>query len=60
VSRWLFRGLHSLLFPGLYTSRPLWDIVVIAFMVGGTALSVTSIVLAWRALGSSVARLLRS
>lgn len=60
VSRWLYRGLHSLLFPGLYTSRPLWDIVVIAFMVGGTALSVTSILLAWRALGSSVARLLRS
>ena len=48
VSRWLYHGLHSLDFPWLYTHRPLWDIVVIAFMAGGTALSVTSIVLAFR------------
>jgi hypothetical protein len=48
VSRWLYTGLHSLNFPWLYNHRPLWDIVVITFMVGGTALSVTSIVLAWQ------------
>jgi len=48
VSRWLYHGLHSLDFPWLYNHRPAWDIVVIAFMLGGTALSVTSIVLAWR------------
>jgi hypothetical protein len=29
----------------------LWDIVVIAFMTGGTALCVTSLILAWRVLG---------
>ncbi len=48
VARWLYHGLHSLDFPWLYAHRPLWDIVVIAFMLGGAALSVTSLVLAWR------------
>ena len=35
--RWLYNGLHSFNFPWLYNYRPLWDIVVIAFMLGGTA-----------------------
>jgi len=51
VSRWLYHGLHSFDFPWLYNYRPLWDIVVITFMVGGTALCVTSLILAWRVLG---------
>jgi hypothetical protein len=51
VSRWLYHGLHSLDFPWLYNYRPLWDIVVITFMIGGTALCVTSLILAWRVLG---------
>jgi hypothetical protein len=51
VNRWLYSGLHSFNFPWLYNYRPLWDIVVIAFMLGGTALSVTSLVLAWRVIG---------
>ena len=51
ASRWLYHGLHSLDFPWLYDHRPAWDIVMIAFMLGGTAVSVTSIVLAWRVLG---------
>ena len=51
MSRWLYNGLHSFNFPWLYNYRPLWDIVVIAFMLGGTALSVTSLVLAWRVIG---------
>jgi len=55
VSRWLYHGLHSLDFPWLYAYRPLWDIVVITFMLGGTALSVTSLVLAWRVLGRRIA-----
>ena len=54
VNRWLYHGLHSLNFPVLYNRRPLWDIVVITFMVGGTALSMTSLVLAWRALGKKL------
>jgi hypothetical protein len=51
VSRWLYNGLHSLNFSWLYNYRPLWDIVVITFMLGGTALCVTSLILAWRVLG---------
>jgi len=60
VGRWLYNGLHSLDFPWLYNYRPLWDIVVIAFMLGGTALCVTSVVLAWRVVGRTLARPFRS
>ncbi|MGE0443891.1 MAG: hypothetical protein AB7P99_01585 [Vicinamibacterales bacterium] len=56
VNRWLYRGLHSLDFPWLYRSRPFWDIVVITFMLGGTALTVTSLVLAWRLLARTLVR----
>jgi hypothetical protein len=52
TTRWLYHGLHSLDFPWLYEHRPLWDIVVITFMLGGTALCVTSLILAWRVIGS--------
>jgi hypothetical protein len=58
VNRWLYHGLHSLNFPSLYNHRPLWDIVMITFMVGGTALSVTSLVLAWRAVGKKLRQIL--
>jgi hypothetical protein len=51
MSRWAYHGLHSLDFPWLYNYRPLWDVVVITFMVGGTALCVTSLILAWRVVG---------
>lgn len=51
VTRWVYHGLHSLDFPWLYNHRPAWDIVVIAFMIGGTALCVTSLILAWRVVG---------
>jgi hypothetical protein len=57
MSRWLYHGLHSLDFPWLYNYRPLWDIVVITFMIGGTALCVTSLILAWRVLGRKLAGL---
>jgi len=52
MSRWLYHGLHSLDFPWLYDHRPLWDIVVITVMLGGTALGVTALILAWRVLGA--------
>ena len=55
VSRWLYHGLHSLDFPWLYKYRPLWDIVVITLMLGGTAICVTSIMLAWRVLARKLA-----
>ncbi len=51
VDRWLYHGLHSMNFPWLYNHRPAWDVIVIAFMIGGTALSVTSLVMAWQVLG---------
>ena len=57
--RWLYNGLHSFNFPWLYNHRPLWDIVVITFMLGGTALCVTALVLAWRALGKKLRQLSR-
>jgi hypothetical protein len=57
MNRWLYHGLHSLDFPWLYEYRPLWDVVVIAFMVGGTALCVTSLILAWRVVGRRLSRL---
>lgn len=50
-SRWnrsLYHGLHSLNFPWLYRYRPLWDILVLFLLLGGIALCVTSMLLAWR------------
>jgi len=56
MSRWLYHGLHSLDAPWLYAHRPAWDIVVITFMLGGTALGVTSLILAWRVIGRTLWR----
>jgi hypothetical protein len=50
-SRWLFQGLHSMDLPWLYRYRPLWDILLLSLLAGGTWLSITSIVLAVRVLG---------
>jgi hypothetical protein len=36
----------------------LWDIVVISFMLGGTALCVTSLILAWGVLARNIARVI--
>jgi hypothetical protein len=49
-NRWLYHGLHSMNLPWLYEHRPAWDMVVLALMLGGAALSVTSLILAWRVL----------
>ncbi|MGE3512544.1 MAG: PepSY domain-containing protein [Vicinamibacterales bacterium] len=57
VSRWLYHGLHSLDVPWLYNHRPLWDIVVLALMLGGTALCATSLVLAWQVVLRKTVRL---
>jgi hypothetical protein len=56
MSRWLYHGLHSLDVPWLYNHRPAWDIVVIAFMLGGTALGITSLMLASRVVGRTLSR----
>ena len=49
-NRWLYHGLHSLDFPFLYRSRPLWDIVLIVLSLGGLTLSATTLVPSWRRL----------
>ena len=46
--RWLFAALHSWDLKGLVDRRPLWDILMIGFSIGGFALCVTSIVIGWR------------
>ena len=50
VSRWLYHGLHSIDLPWLYRYRPAWDIAVLTLMLGGGALSVTSVIIGWRRL----------
>jgi hypothetical protein len=47
ITRWLYHGLHSMDFPWLYNYRPAWDIVVLALMLGGLSLCVTSVILGW-------------
>ena len=42
--RWLYNGLHSWDFRWLWERRPLWDILVIAFSLGGFGLSVTGVI----------------
>src|SRR6185437_14625398 len=48
AERWLYSGLHDLDFRWLGTRRPLWDVVIIALLLGGLSLAVTSVVGAWR------------
>jgi hypothetical protein len=47
-NRWLYHGLHSMDLPLLYARRPAWDILVIALLLGGTALCITSLLMAWK------------
>jgi hypothetical protein len=54
--RWLYQGLHSLDFPFLYYERPLWDVVVIVLSIGGTVVSATTLVPAWRRLRRHAAK----
>lgn len=58
VNRWLYHGLHSLDFPFLYWSRPLWDIVMIMLILGGIGSAVTAVIPAARRLWRHVHRLL--
>jgi hypothetical protein len=44
VYRWLYNGLHSFDILWLWEHRPLWDIVVITFSLGGFALSMLGVV----------------
>lgn len=55
-NRWLYHGFHSMDFPWLYEYRPAWDILVLGLLIGGSALSVTSLILASRVLQQKVRR----
>jgi hypothetical protein len=50
AQRWLYNGLHSWDFEPLLQRRPLWDVLMLAALGLGLALSLTSVVIAWRRL----------
>ena len=60
VNRWGYYGLHAFDFAFLYRYRPLWDIVVVALLVGVGVSSVTSIVPAYRRLARHARKLTQS
>jgi hypothetical protein len=41
--RWVRDGLHTLDFPSLNNHRPLWDLVVLPLMIGGTLSALTGV-----------------
>jgi hypothetical protein len=41
--RWLRHAMHSLDFPGLVNKRPVWDLVVLPLMIGGTLSAITGV-----------------
>jgi hypothetical protein len=57
ANRWGYYGLHGLDFAFLYRHRPLWDIVVLALLLGVTVSSITSVVPACRRLARHARRL---
>jgi len=57
VNRWGYYGLHAFDFAFLFRYRPLWDIVVVALLVGVGVSSVTSIVPAYRRLARHARKL---
>jgi hypothetical protein len=50
VNRWAYYGLHGLDFSFLHNRRPFWDVVALALLIGGTVLSVTTLVPMYRRL----------
>ena len=56
VYRWLYNGLHSWDIRWLWERRPLWDLCVIGFSLGGLALSVLGVVIGVRRLREAAAR----
>ena len=52
--RWLYQGLHSLDFPGLYQTPWAWYPLIIGLSLGGVALSLTSAIVGWRFLRAKV------
>jgi len=57
ANRWGYYGLHAFDFAFLYRYRPLWDIVVVALLIGVGVSSVTSLVPAYRRLARHARKL---
>ena len=57
ANRWGYYGLHGFDFAFLYRHRPVWDVVVVALLVGVGVSSVTSIVPAIRRLARHARKL---
>jgi len=56
LQRWIYHGFHSLDFSFWYYSRPLWDIGMVGLSLGGAALSLIGIVIAWKRVSRAVVR----
>jgi hypothetical protein len=50
ANRWVYYGLHVMDWPGMFNRRPLWDIVTIALLAGLAAISITTLLPAYRRL----------
>jgi len=50
IRRWLFNFLHSFDLRGFVDSRPIWDMVLILFSIGGFVLCISGVVIGWRRL----------
>ena len=60
VARWALYGLHALDFSFLYRHRPLWDIVVMALLVGATVLSASTLLPMYRRLRRHALRIAKT
>lgn len=56
ANRWWYYGLHAMDWPGLFERRPLWDVVMIVLLAGLGAISVTTLLPAYRRLARHAAR----
>jgi hypothetical protein len=50
ANRWWYYGLHAMDWPSLFRKRPLWDIVTILLLAGLGAISITTLLPAYRRL----------
>jgi hypothetical protein len=50
ANRWFYYGLHAMDWPGLLERRPLWDMVTITLLAGLAAISITTLLPAYRRL----------
>jgi hypothetical protein len=58
--RWLFGAIHRLDFAAWIRMRPVWDIIMIALMLGGLAVSATGVYLALRRVRSDLVVMFRA